>query len=60
MSCEDVKRLGPGEARLVANPQSTVLLPRKVREEVVFGVDVVAERARAEEDIDITTIGERT
>jgi hypothetical protein len=36
------------------------LLPREVWEEVVFRVDVVAERAGAEEDVDVTTIGKRT
>lgn len=32
------------ESRLIADPESAVLLPREVRDEVVFWIDIVAER----------------
>jgi hypothetical protein len=48
------------EARLVANPQTAILLPWKVGQEVVLGIYVVAERAGAEESVHEATIGKLT
>ncbi len=49
---------GAGEACVVDNPETAVLAPGEVAQKVVFGVDVVPERAGAKEDVDIAAIGE--
>jgi hypothetical protein len=60
LGVERVQWLRASEAGLVADPQATILLPRKVWQEVVFRIDVVAERACAEEGVDEATIWELT
>ena len=57
MSVEWSQDLTASEAGLVADPQTTVLLPGEVGKEVVFGINIVAERSRAEESVDKAAIG---
>lgn len=60
LGVERVYRFRSSEACLVADPQAAVLLPWEVGQEVVFGIDVVAERAGAEEGVDEATVRELT
>jgi hypothetical protein len=45
LGVERIHGFRASESRLIADPESAVLLPREVRDEVVFWVDIVAERA---------------
>jgi hypothetical protein len=60
LGVERIQWLRASEAGLVADPQAAILLPREVWQEVVFRIDVVTERARAEESVDEATIWELT
>ena len=58
MSRERIHVLGARESRVVDDPETAVLIPREVTEEVVFGVDVVAERLGTEEGVEIAAVWE--
>ena len=60
LSIECIQRFRASEAGLIADPESTVLLPGEVWQEIIFRVDVVTERTRAEEGIYEATVRELT
>ena len=53
-----VHLVGASEAGFVDDPESAVLLPWKVAEEVILWVYIVAKRLRAEEGVKIAAVGE--
>jgi hypothetical protein len=55
---ERVHFLGSGKPGVVDDPETPVLLPGKAPQEVVFWVNVIAECLRAEEGVNIATVGE--
>jgi hypothetical protein len=60
LRAECVHTFCTSEAGLVTDPQAAVLLPWEVRQKVVFGIDIVAEGARAEESVHEAAVWELT
>ena len=60
MSSECIDRLCPSKACLIDDPKSSILLPREVAEEVVFRIDIVAQRTSAEKGVHIAAVRELT
>lgn len=60
LSGGSIHRRCTGKSSLIADPQSTVLLPRKIPQEVIFRINVVAKGTRAKEGVHEAAIGELT
>jgi hypothetical protein len=55
---ERVHLLGPGETSVIDNPKFAVLVPGEVAQEMVFGVDIVAEGHGTEKSVKIADVRE--
>lgn len=68
LACDAAKSLGgewidasgPSKSGFIDNPQATVLLPGKVAQKMIFGINVESERTGTEEGVKISKIRKLT